>query len=43
LLIFFRITFSHALLHGPKKFLSFVICFQYVKDRKKLQPRPRKD
>ena len=30
--------FSHALLHGPKKFLSFVICFQYVKDRK--PPRP---
>jgi hypothetical protein len=26
-----------------KKFLSFVICFQYVKDRKKLPQSPRKD
>jgi hypothetical protein len=41
--------FSFALLFpihcctGPKNFCLFVICFQYVKDREKLPPRPRKD
>jgi hypothetical protein len=42
LLIFFRILSYHALRRGPKKFLSFVICFQYVKDRLNKPPDPLK-